>query len=66
VDVTKWEYAWFYWLGSARWVKSTSGLNLQKLDRDSYIETLRQLGDDGWELFAVSDGNHYFKRPARA
>ena len=28
------------------------------------VATLRELGQDAWELVAVSAGTHYFKRPA--
>lgn len=56
----QWEYATLYWegegLGERRWVLFTSGERWEPIkgDIEAYTQTLRRLGESGFEMVSVS------------
>ena len=63
--VQRWEYTTAYWYDNE--LRTVNGESLPRRDWSTvaFYQWLTQLGDEGWQLVAVSENGQYFffKRP---
>jgi len=59
----KWEYLVFESVGDASFTPKMYKVNGNPKELTSFYDHLGELGEQGWELVAVRDDFHYFKRP---
>ena len=59
----KWEYLIFESAGDASFTPKVFKVNGITKQLTSFYDYLGELGEQGWELVAVRNDFHYFKRP---
>ena len=59
----KWEYLVFESVGDASFTPKMYKVNGSPRELTNFYDHLAELGEQGWELVAVRDDFHYFKRP---
>ena len=59
----KWEYLVFESAGDASFTPKVFKVHGEPKELTSFYDYLSELGEQGWELVAVRNDSHYFKRP---